>query len=111
MTRKEFAQIAMLVQTLFERQDFLPNEIMQNLWFERLRQYPQDTVKRAVMRLWEMQKWLPAMSEMLESIEAVQAAQRSQAMIAENEARVVRFCQMLKSGGGTNREKGEGEDV
>ena len=98
MTRKEFAQWAMFVQTLFERQDFLPTELMQDLWFERLRPYSQDTVKRAVLRLWETQKWLPAMSEMLDAIEAEMAAQRSQVLMAENEERVVRFCQMLKSG-------------
>ena len=98
MTRKEFAQWAMFVQTLFERQDFLPNEIMQDLWWERLKLFPQDTVKRAVLRLWETQKWLPTMSEMLDAIESERAEQRNQLLMAENEERVVRFCQMLKSG-------------
>ena len=95
MTRKEFAQWAMFVQTLFERQDFLPNEIVQDLWWERLKPYSQDTVKRAVLRLWETQKWLPTMSEMLDAIENVEAAQREEAARLLHEERVVRYCQML----------------
>lgn len=95
MTRKEFGQWCMFVQTLFERQDFLPTELMQDLWFERLRPYSQDTVKHAVLRLWETQKWLPTMSEMLGAIEYVEAAQREETARLLHEERVVRYCQML----------------
>lgn len=98
MTREEFAQLAMLIQTLFERQDFLPTQIQRKLWYERLRQYPQDTVKAAVIRLWETQKWMPAMSEMLEAIECVEARRREEQTRLMHEERVFRYCQALKSG-------------
>lgn len=98
MTRKEFAQWAMFVQTLFERQDFLPTEIVQDLWYERLRPFPQDTVKHAVLRLWETQKWLPTMSEMLDAIQWVEAKQLDEQVRLMHEERVIRYCQALKSG-------------
>ena len=66
MTKKDFAMLAMALQTYYPRENLLPNEQSMELWFKQLEDIPYEVAELALNKWVSLNKWSPSIADMRE---------------------------------------------
>lgn len=71
VNKKEFATLAMALQTYFPREQLLPNTQAMELWYRHLKNIPLPIAEMALQKWVATNKWSPSISEIFNMIEKI----------------------------------------
>ena len=66
MNKKEFAILAMALQTYYPRENLLPNEQAMELWFNQLQDIPYQIAETGLQKWVALNKWSPSIADIRE---------------------------------------------
>ena len=66
MTKKEFAMLAMILQEVYAKENFLQTNVSKDLWFEMLQDIPFPVAQASIKKWILTNKWSPTIAEIRE---------------------------------------------
>ena len=71
MTKKEFAQFTMAMQTYFPKEQLFPNEEAMKLWYQEIKDIPLQILTLALRKWVNISKWSPSICELRSKITTI----------------------------------------
>lgn len=90
MTTKEFAVFVKTVQSCYPRDNFLPSDESKDVWYEMLKDIPNNVMEAALKKHLATSKWAPTIAEIRENAVSVQTETKDWSVAWEEARKAVR---------------------